>query len=904
MLVSRIIRHRDAVRLGPELGLGLNHISHFHAGYSKTLRHSAAAEPKKSSGTTVGWRRHRRFPKYLRDSPSGTFALRLRSRTTPLTFRAWQRFDEAARSRSLRLPIVTLQMMIRKDEAQMKTSLSQSLCDDGQWRTRLNSLAFKGISEGDIQHWVWIMEGKDADERIERFVSVDRPKPIFLLFQLLRHDQRFQKGSSLQSIYDYVYRHHVRSKASPPDAALPFGAVRRTLDPGLNMTRWNFATLFRLLVYHYLRVWPSALPALAKLVCLYVEITQQVAKNGRKAYSDACSIFNYALVMFQRKSPVQPVFQMRYNWRAQKIMLAMSTTLPRPLLINRSGFRAIRRVMLALGKSPAERRVALRMMRTWPPYRRDWDGLDEKREPADDFSRSVKAGVLMHEAGYSEMEHDRALSVLGGVLPGEAPTVQTRSLSPRTWTGRQANLNVFSTWAARVKATRDINEAWHEFQTSPTEGLQPSVQVYTEMFKKLVAIPVNQLPDPAHALLPGDAREVFPVNDATLTTFEKQRLRPPTVEGLYSQMLHNGTRPVGDCLSVLIQHAPSMQAAMRYLHDSPLDKAAISALQLPHVPSADSSTISRHRRRDAAAGPTLEVLQQIPLGNLGAYIFLMCRFQPRLAAEPARLGKMRRAGLIHHAINICAQRLRPTLDDGQTYKAPWHTIMQTLAQPKLLVSAENTQDRRFHDREALGLALRVFGLVKMGGGVDVVVLDGLCKATQKCLRWTDMGLTTDGGGDLQPLLRMAHATIVSAFSEMAGGSPASQHHPATRHNFTAGSLQSYMQTLGYMGDVDGMVQAVGWILRMWEDETVLEDAKDVLNGQYSTIGRVLVMFRAFAETQVTGSVLEQLERQMGALQERKYCTWRWPTQEDADAFVRWHRQEHNAAFWSRVRPGV
>ncbi|CAK7240464.1 MAG: hypothetical protein STHCBS139747_001906 [Sporothrix thermara] len=946
------------------------------------------------------WARRLRRYKFLHDSPNATLALRLKSRSTALTFEAWRRFDDVARSQSMRLPVVALQMMLRQDEARRPTSLSESLCDAETWRTRLNSLAFKGITEGDIQSWLWILAAQDPDERIARFVADEaRPKPVFLLFQLLRRDETFHKGRSLTGLYNYIARHHVHSRMRPPASELPFGAVRRAVDPALNMAPSTFATLLRLLVHHYLRLWPSALPAVARLVVAYVETLPRMVKRGeQQAFADACRIFNYALVLFQRRSPVSPVFQMRYNWRAQKVLLAMSTTLARPLLINRAGFRAIRRVLLALGKSPAERNVALRMARTWPPYRRDWDGRDELRQAQDDFSRSAQAGVLMREAGYAEAEHDRALGVLGGVLPGESPTVQTRSLSPRTWTGFRASLNVFSTWAARVKATRDVNEAWHEFQAAPddTDGngnaLRPNIQVYAEMFKKLVAMPVDFHPTPPGSssstgqavgrhgkeLLPGDAKEVYPVNDATLTAFEKQRLRPPTLAVLYAQMLHDdGIRPVGDCLSVLLQHAPTLDAAMKYLHDSPLDKAAIAALKLPrasHISPAPTSNnahahsspfsstrqssrrlLKRQQPQEPEQPITLELLRNIPLANLSAYIVLMCRFQPRLTAEAARLGKQRRTALIHHAIQLSARRLPPSTEEGRTYKAPWHTIMRTLAQPKLMVSPQHTGDRRFHDTEALYLALRVFDQVSQAGGVDVILFDSLCRVMQKSLRWTNPTLVSavsaDSVEDESELLQTAHSSLVAAFEEMTmlsrsntdatdltdltdatdpidpidqannGLEPSASappswapHHPATPHNITASMLQAYLQTLGYLGDTAAMTRAVHWVLRTWDDWTVLEDAKNPDDGQHATMCRVLIMYRAFVEgleesagsdgeDVVEGSQLASVRNRLMQLQ-RQGCTWHWPSSYDADQYVRWHRQEHNAEFWARVRPSA
>ncbi|KAK5625230.1 hypothetical protein RRF57_000946 [Xylaria bambusicola] len=241
----------------------------------------------------------------------------------------------------------------------------------------------------------------------------------------------------------------------------------------------------------------------------------------------------------------------------------MSDGLRKPLIINKASYQAIRQVLIGLKKSGEERAVALRYTKSWPPYRQDFDGRDTKRSVEDDRSRSVKAGVLMQEAGYPADEFDRALDVLGGTNEG-SPTIQTRSLPPKQWTGKAGEQNIYSRWAMSIRATRNSQEAWGAFNRfAEKSGLAPTLPVYTEMFVKLQAAPLD--PESSGDLLPGDSRETFPVHDANYSQYELARLSPPTVSELYAEMTSRGIRPSGHGLHNLIINARSVEEGLRYL---------------------------------------------------------------------------------------------------------------------------------------------------------------------------------------------------------------------------------------------------------------------------------------------------------------------------------------------------
>ncbi len=538
--------------------------------------------------------------------------------------------------------------------------------------------------------------------------------------------------------------------------------------------------------------------------------------------------------------------------------------------------------MLALPKSDAEKKVDARLAKTWPPYRQEWDGLDERRRQEDDFSRSVKAGILQREAGYHDDEQDRALGVLGGAFLGESPAIQTRSLSPRTWTGRHASLNVFSRWAAQVKATRNAHEAWAMFKSPPAPGLRPNFQVYAEMFQKLFAAPVKS----SSTALPGDGREVFPVYDTNFSEFERSRLHPPSVAELYTQMLHDGSRPVNNCLAALIQNAPTLSQATQYLRDSPLDKEAVSLLH--------STEELRNLGKSTSA-----VLRRIPLPIFNAYIALLCKLQPRFGFEPCQEAKAARIALIQQAIRATSLRLPPDSPEGRSCRAPWHTILRTLAAPRVLVSARKAGSSKLQDIESLSLFISVFTRLRDAMGLDTVLLESLCNAISTVAAVHSVrssgasDVASESGGTADDLMRKAHHALVTSFHEMtrstgsrqtslADGEGDALEFPTLRHDISAAHMQAYIRALGHLGDTDELARTMHWILQVWDDETVLEHAKDPEHRQHAVMARAFVLFRALAEKHVSVEVMGQLEEKVQQLNKEKGCTWLWPTREEAE----------------------
>ncbi|KAI8279639.1 hypothetical protein K4K56_012556 [Colletotrichum sp. SAR 10_98] len=218
-------------------------------------------------------------------------------------------------------------------------------------------------------------------------------------------------------------------------------------------------------------------------------------------------------VLFYLLSTEKPYDRATYNWKAITALLSLSSGLPRPLIIERQSYRAIRQILLMLPKTVTERDTASALASSWPPYRILRDGMEEKANAEDYLSRVVKAGMMMQEAGYAKQPVDDVTDILGGRAPDGSPTVQTRANYPRRIHYDQA------AWAALIRTTRNSQEAWAIFKNPPEANMEPNWQVYWELIVKIAAKPA----DLDHNNLPGDGREVSPFDDRNLTDFEKAR---------------------------------------------------------------------------------------------------------------------------------------------------------------------------------------------------------------------------------------------------------------------------------------------------------------------------------------------------------------------------------------------
>jgi len=789
-------------------------------------------------------------------SPSRVLALRLRSKTEAQKRRYARIVYGMARQRHERLPLITLQALLRKQllngEGDHQLAKVVGSADSPEWRDRLQSLQARGHSERDINLWLWTITGKDGDNRVERFLCSHEPQPTFLLLLLVRSDEKFRDPRSLLRLMDYVRKKIIQDRAQQPSS--------RQARPRHFLAVPQLLIFIRRLVVHIQRLWPMSIVTVARFVA---DCIKALPSGEPSTYEDRCKIFNTALWTFKRPASINPVRNMEFNWRAQKILLAMSDGFQRPLPINRESYKAMRQVMVGLKRSSAEKAVATRYTKSWPPYRQDFDGRDARRTPQDDQSRSFRAGLLMHEAGYDKDDYDRALDVLGGIAE-DTPTIQTRSLPPKEWHGQKKKQNQSSYWAMRVRATRNAHEAWAAFRSCH----EPNIQVYAEMFLKLKAPIANS----EHEHLPGSSREILPMHDANYSEFELARQMPPTVQQLYNQMIDRGIKPEGFCLNKLVSEARSVSEAHRYLKDSGLPQKSIDVL--------------------AAEGElSHQALRNIPLQLFASYIQLLCNLQPR--QERGKHFEREELHYINTAIKLAHTRLTPATTEGITFRPPWHSICSTLA-------AENLRLHRraptlSYDSEALMMQMEVLQHVTATVGLDPELFMHYCQTVQKAALTSlrrlqkitehDPGIAESIFDEpiISPDTR-ALDVAKAMFRELtkpiqfADEETVTYEAPQFSHVLGPAHLHTYMRTLAFLEDRDAMIELLEWIFD--NEQFVADECERVGPRADALIARCFCAFEAFA-----GPFLSAERRAVLASRMRATSSWSWPTAEQVEHYV-------------------
>ncbi|TLS23930.1 hypothetical protein PpBr36_08248 [Pyricularia pennisetigena] len=819
----------------------------------------------------------------------------------------------AAASWSTRLSIVALQVDMMRAELAQPTGLSDHLITEQLLFQKLEFLASKGITMEDIDLWLWILRPENPVEMVHRLCSADRPVPPFVILQVLDFQQAYNDPEMLSRLYACISRAvcgegfpQFSTPEAPNCESKPSEATSVSqLDKASPQYRYRwppslFIRLLSRMTHHSLHIWPASLPSLARLAERYIETMTAPQRSGifpelvvrkRQNY-----VHNAALVIFSHHARYMPLANLKYNWEAQKVMLALSTKLARPPLIDQAGFRALRSVLGGLRKSKSERLVASRLSKSWPPYRQAWDGLDEKRPVEADYSRSVKAGILAREAGYAPDDADLAVDIIGGAALGRLPFIHYRTTMPQI--GRMdASSAVIMPWAASIKATRNAQEAWQAFLQPPQPGVSPCAIVYNEMFIKLYAREVAK-PD----ALPGTGPEVHPVHEVNLSEFEKARLQPPRPSELYEQMRNQGIRPVGHCLQVLLKNATSLKQITRYLMDSRQDVQASRVF----VKLIDQ----RFKTDQPYESDEVKHLLNMPLHVFRASAIGVTRSLPYSWVHE---GLKRKNPDIHRMENLINMTTIRMAHEKSPNMSVWHVIFDALARPAIAVlphpgglspEAYETENR-IH---ALRMFMRVFRHVRETTGiVDILMFDKLCLILRRAI--TAIKFQRGRSKYFDEVIDDAHAALKGAAAKLSqrivtNENQQSQFLKLPSYGYRLGPVQvrSYFRTLAYLGDHDELLNRLEWIISegFGDDgqEELLDTARDPDHPDHERLYISLLLFKAYMSKHVPPEMMEALKSRVIKVSEEKGLTWCWPDDEDVESFLDAERYRGDeAAFW-------
>ena len=566
----------------------------------------------------------------------------------------------------------------------------------------------KGYEPEDLVSWAWILTATTTDRAIQRLLVLDaetnaesyrsRDVPTFIFLSVLRREA-WSAGALLKSIVHAW----ARLVGNVVDRRKQLNTLHLTEDSRSHekqspndllrpMSEQTVIIMVIRLLRQARKVWPEACIPIVAMLTNHVggERSCSLAAS-RKPNATARLTFVYNTVLSLIALPMlSPYRSITFQQRAQFNILRRMNEFNPPLAIDREGYRAVTRVQLAHRKTSRERDWASLKAKSWPPWKEDKSGLDADKGPHYGMSRASEIRKKLEQAGYCARQWELAADVLAGWDTDGSPTIQKRKLLSRPIMSRgfleedeAEPPSKTDIWAARIEATRTIDEAWACFlafkDAKSADRPQSSFQhVYHSMIEKLIFEErrlrtkkpdehVNADPAPGNAVLlplPGDGKEVCEKPGPREAIYV--RSSPPKVETFIDMMIRENVHLSPRLLNFLLTHASSFRAGIRYLNLSPLPTEVVKCLI-----SGDPTDISE-----------LFKIHVVPLRFFTAFVQFLCRFTPQVHSEKLPVVILKGADhrkSPHPRINPLQQALRLMGARKPYYRPPWNSLLHALA---------------------------------------------------------------------------------------------------------------------------------------------------------------------------------------------------------------------------------
>lgn len=645
------------------------------------------------------------------------------------------------------------------------------------------------------------------------------------------------------------------------------------------------------LLRHTRRVWPEATEVITHHLVSRLRLPTPPRVNHDSTHDPDSSTklatltahYNRALYLIGEPVHVEPFKNLLHQEAAQALVLNHMADHVPPLIITREGYRGVMRVQLAREKTPHELQWASLKSQSWPPWKEDRTGMDADVGIENGISRARQVINRMQEAGYGMQDWERTVLIYAGWDTDLSPTIQTRALMPRNPVPHCPTY----IWAARIRSTRTVQEAWAAFLSYEDDHLTASQDVYLAMFEKLIEEEKRLRLDHAYAMrsriydadldpiYPGDIKEVLPPpasdHQATYT-----RVPPPSVPELHKRMLSRHLVPVGRLLAYLVNRANTMDEGLVYLRSSetvyknlvqhfttakkslaarPLQVpnevfAAIVGLlvRFPHLP-----LVRRHNKEPyiySFGGWSLDIKY-----SLGRAIFLLD--QDRRHFRPAWYGLLR--GF--------ARRTSPS-------------IFTNLSSPHPVYGPEPDPTPETEDLDRMvsyNLTKHLLSTMRdmdltldpVGFRYFCIIVEHAAKAAAQILArhavdTAQAGLVQDvvsskqNHGAIDPAKHMAQEAnyVTNQFWTMVGCEGANPNVPSSA-SVQAGFalprllaipnpaiLHAYIRALGFLRDYQGLVELVAWMRMYWDE---LSARKEQDRNGLVVFRRCIVALRVFLE---------------------------------------------------------
>nr|POE64871.1 hypothetical protein CFP56_69563 [Quercus suber] len=325
------------------------------------------------------------------------------------------------------------------------------------------------------------------------------------------------------------------------------------------------------LVRHAREVWPQVMPSLAEMFFHYISVMDST--HAAATLAQKTSMLNKAMDLMSRSCAVQPLKDAMHSEAAVFHVLRCMAEHDPPIVLTRSGYRAVVRVQLSEKKNSMERQWAQLKALSWPPWKVDRTSKDSAITPEYGISRAGHTLARMREAGYAPQTWEKAAMIYAGWDLDGTPSIQTRISAELDSSGASNEL----IWAARIRSTRTAQEAWAAYLAFEDAGQPPSSVVYLAIFERLFAEEKRQrehhypskfpdaikVPD-REQILPGDSKEIAPLPPSShLHTYT--RSVPPTVLDFFESLEAREVMLDCTCLAFIVRNAASLQLGFRYL---------------------------------------------------------------------------------------------------------------------------------------------------------------------------------------------------------------------------------------------------------------------------------------------------------------------------------------------------
>lgn len=779
--------------------------------------------PAASRGRSDQWLKQSGIPNYsevqlksMRSSPSIIIDALKRGRLTPkarnFNFHAWSN-ESSATAMVMRyllgmksVDIAKLRTEAREAGARIS---AQGTGSSGFKESFLERLDERGYTEEDVHEWARIALAPDGSRAL-LYLESQRAVPPNAIFNEVLRDSSLDVRS-------------LRKLITSCKLTLVYFAERKSVTEAGTMQDNQFITLFTILMKHARRIAPSMLAkSIAPLIAEYCRIVQLQESSKARMANRLHTICNTAVVKLSLTPKRQPMEGMDYAWKAQAKILELGDSFEPSLILDAPSYRAIIRVLLACKKTEWEEHAVTHLHRTWPPWRKTQDGMDARIQPDDELTRVVSVVRNLIRAGHPKSSFDNMAMILGGRDIDGTPTIPTRTILKARYKKEAYdahNTNADLEWAARVRATRDIREAWGAFRACEKHGLKPTQGMFEEMVEKLVYDHKRESGARSTPRIPGAGREVAHYHNENLSETELQRVSPPSIDELLELMKSQEIKLSEKSLCLLVRGARNPRYARDLMLDYGVDRFEVLQLSrgkmMQHVEDADESNASA-----------------IPEPILTAYIQLLCRFSAYKWLSAARHGG-RREGREYLLDVIHILKRAPNL------RVAWHTFVKTIALIKN-TSGSTTYDFS-HSSKLWAILHEALQHRRELGAVDADHFAYACYGFYNALEGERQGYAMETG------LKKEGIDFINGLwlylTQVPGEEQQDAFLPTLLHEIKGWHLHAYVRLLARTGQKEGIVDVLFWITN---HENELDSTALNRSNGLSGLRRTLIAMRVYA----------------------------------------------------------